>query len=122
MGDHLIPDGMMALDPPISNFFENIVLVQFNHRLLAMLVLGIAVWLWVRALRSTLPQRTQFAFHTLLGVVLAQVTLGIVTLLLIIPVPIAAAHQAGALVLFTVSLWVVHELGGTKQVSKSISA
>ncbi len=43
---------------------------------------------------------------------LLQVTLGISTLLLYVPVPLAAAHQAGALVLFTALLWTLHELRG----------
>jgi heme A synthase len=39
-----------------------------------------------------------------------QLTLGIVTLLLAVPVTLGAAHQAGALLLLTTALVVNHEL------------
>jgi cytochrome c oxidase assembly protein subunit 15 len=42
---------------------------------------------------------------------LAQAGLGIATLLLVVPVSIAAAHQAGAMMLLTLGLWTAHELG-----------
>jgi heme A synthase len=41
---------------------------------------------------------------------LVQAGLGITTLLLVVPVSLAALHQAGALVLFGVGLWLIHEL------------
>jgi cytochrome c oxidase assembly protein subunit 15 len=37
-----------------------------------------------------------------------QAGLGIATLLLIVPIPLAAAHQAGAVVLWTLVLWSLH--------------
>jgi cytochrome c oxidase assembly protein subunit 15 len=40
-----------------------------------------------------------------------QVMLGISTLLLVVPVPLAAAHQGGAVLLLTAALWAGHELG-----------
>jgi cytochrome c oxidase assembly protein subunit 15 len=39
-----------------------------------------------------------------------QITLGISTLLLVVPLTLAAAHQAGALLLLTAAIWVNHEL------------
>ena len=39
-----------------------------------------------------------------------QVTLGIATLLLVVPLPLAAAHQAGAVLLFAFALNLVHAL------------
>jgi cytochrome c oxidase assembly protein subunit 15 len=40
--------------------------------------------------------------------VLLQAALGISTLLLAVPIPLAAAHQAGAVVLWTLALWSLH--------------
>ena len=42
-----------------------------------------------------------------------QVALGISTLLLVVPVPLAAAHQAIGLLLFTVSIYLCHGLAGS---------
>jgi cytochrome c oxidase assembly protein subunit 15 len=48
--------------------------------------------------------------HLLLAAVVLQVTLGITTLLLYVPVSLAAAHQAGALLLLTAILFLNHRL------------
>ena len=39
-----------------------------------------------------------------------QISLGIATLLHMVPVPLAAAHQGGAVLLFAAALWVSHRL------------
>ena len=41
---------------------------------------------------------------------LVQVSLGIATLLLAVPIPLAALHQSGAVVLFTFGLLAAHAL------------
>ena len=48
--------------------------------------------------------------HLLLLVAIVQISMGIGTLLLHVPVALAAAHQAGALTLLSVALFVVHRL------------
>jgi len=62
------------------------------------------------AMRADLPRGVRTGLHLLLAMLAIQVTLGISTLLLAVPVPLAAAHQAGALALFTVMLYVTHRL------------
>ena len=39
-----------------------------------------------------------------------QIALGIATLLLVVPLPLAAAHQAGAVLVFAAALNVAHAL------------
>ena len=46
----------------------------------------------------------------LLALVAVQIALGIATLLLVVPLPLAAAHQAGAVLVFTAALNVAHAL------------
>lgn len=108
MGGRLIPAGLFALEPPLANLSENVVTVQFIHRLLASAVLLAAALLWWRARRLALPGRTHIAVHALLGTAALQSALGIATVLLVVPVALAAAHQAGALALFTATLWTLH--------------
>ena len=93
-------------DPWWRNLFENIATVQFDHRVLATLVFVSVVLVWLVSLRQTLTAAVRTGMHLLLAAALLQVTLGISTLLLHVPVPLAAAHQAGALLLFTVALYV----------------
>ena len=47
-----------------------------------------------------------------------QAALGITTLLTFVPVPIAATHQAGSLVLLSLAMWLVHELRVARAVLK----
>ena len=50
------------------------------------------------------------ALNGLVLAVCGQITLGITTLLLYVPVPIAACHQAGAMILWTIALSLLHSL------------
>ena len=109
MGDTLIPKDLFVLDPWIKNFFENIVTIQFTHRVLTALVFFSVLGFWLKTLNQDMPKRTRLALQCLLAVVILQVTLGILTLLLAVPVSLAASHQAGALILLTAMLWVRHE-------------
>ena len=109
MGETFFPKDLFAFDPLIINFFENVVTIQFTHRVLTMLIFVSVVGFWFKTLNQELPGRTQIALHCLLAAVILQVTLGISTLLLVVPVPLAASHQAGALILLTAMLWARHE-------------
>jgi cytochrome c oxidase assembly protein subunit 15 len=110
MNGQWIPEGILRLEPLYRNFFENIATVQFNHRWLAIGVLTVVLLLWLVAWWFDLPGRTRAALHLLLLMAVVQVGLGIWTLLLQVPIALAAAHQAGALLLFTFALFVNHEL------------
>ncbi len=109
MGGAFIPKDLFAFDPWIKNFFENVVTIQFTHRLFATVIFFSVLGFWLKTLKLDLPGRTRTALHCLLAAVLLQVTLGISTLISVVPVALAASHQAGALVLLTTVLWVRHE-------------
>jgi cytochrome c oxidase assembly protein subunit 15 len=112
MGDRWVPEGLLGMHPVWRNFFENVVTVQFDHRVLALTTFTAILLYWWRARRAGLPGRVRSAVHLLLGVAVVQVLLGIKTLLLVVPVPLGAAHQAVAMVLFTVALYLCHGLRG----------
>ena len=109
MGDTFLPKDLFVFDPWIKNFFENVVTIQFTHRILTTLIFISVVGFWFKTLNQDLPGRTRIVLHCLLVAVILQVTLGISTLMLVVPVPLAAAHQAGALVLLTTMLWARYE-------------
>jgi cytochrome c oxidase assembly protein subunit 15 len=110
MNGRFVPEGIFGMAPWWVNLFENIATVQFSHRLVAyLLLLAIpAFWWWAR--RFELPSRAQWLLHGLLAMLVVQVGLGIATLIYIVPVPLGAAHQAGALLLFTFAIAVRHAL------------
>jgi cytochrome c oxidase assembly protein subunit 15 len=112
MGGAFIPGDLMALEPIWRNPLENPAAAQFIHRWLAMTVAGAALALWLRRERLPAPARAPIDFAA--GMVAVQVMLGISTLLLVVPIPLAACHQAGAVVLLSLTLWAVHSLRGAR--------
>jgi cytochrome c oxidase assembly protein subunit 15 len=110
MDGRLIPDTLLTLEPAWRNLFENVATVQFDHRVLALLTLTGIILLWLLSLQHPLPAQLRIGMHGLLAVAVLQVALGISTLLLVVPVVLAATHQAGALLLLTVILFVNQRL------------
>ena len=103
MDGQLIPDGLTRLLPSWLNHLENITMVQFQHRWLAV-ALALAV-LAFAALAKSLPARLRKALaHT----VLLQFALGIATLLSVVNIALASAHQLGALLLAGLLMRVVY--------------
>ena len=103
-----VPDGMWVLDPAWRNLFENIPTVQFIHRHIAYLIILAVLFVWFWMMRTTVAVPLRGRAHILVLVLAAQVTLGITTLLNFVPIPLAAAHQAGALLLLTAGVWLLH--------------
>ncbi len=110
MDGRLIPAGLFEHSPVWRNFFENIVTVQFNHRVVATLLFLIIPVFWIKAAKSELHPLAKTGSHLLLAALALQITLGISTLLLVVPVALAAAHQAGAIILLTAALFVSQQL------------
>ena len=110
MNGRLIPESLLIQEPVWRNFFENVATVQFDHRLLAITVLLGIVVLWLAGRRVALPGQVRVWMHVLLAAGLLQVGLGISTLLLHVPVALASLHQAGALLLFSVVLYLYHRM------------
>ncbi|NQV83616.1 MAG: COX15/CtaA family protein [Rhodospirillales bacterium] len=110
MDGQLIPEGLSDLSPPWLNVFENIMTVQFDHRVLAISVLISVAIFWWRTTGAGLTDSQRLATRLLMAVCAVQVGLGISTLVMVVPVPLAALHQAGAVILLVVAIWLVHEL------------
>jgi cytochrome c oxidase assembly protein subunit 15 len=111
MNGTLVPPEIAMLDPWWKNLFWNMATVQFDHRLLAWALALFVPALWWKV-RSTdgLPRSAVRGATLLLALVAVQLALGIATLLLVVPVPLAAAHQAGAVLVFAAALNVAHAL------------
>jgi cytochrome c oxidase assembly protein subunit 15 len=110
MGDYWIPPGTMALEPFWRNFFDNMTTVQLDHRVLAITTLIAVIVFWLKARKADLPARTRPAVNALLHTAVLQVLLGITTLILSVPILLGATHQGVAMLLFTVSLYILHSL------------
>jgi cytochrome c oxidase assembly protein subunit 15 len=110
MGEHWIAPDLFSRSPWWMNFFENPVMAQFMHRLVAGIVAIVLIWLVVRARRADLARYVKLRFYYLPFGLLGQAMLGIATLMLVVPLPLAVAHQAGAFILFTLGLYALHGL------------
>jgi cytochrome c oxidase assembly protein subunit 15 len=110
MDGSVVPAGYSQLQPFLRNWFENVAAVQFDHRLLAMTTAAAVLLLWWAGRRAALPVPARATLHALLTVAAVQFALGVATLLLVVPIPLAAAHQGGAVLLLTAAIVFRHAL------------
>jgi cytochrome c oxidase assembly protein subunit 15 len=110
MDGALVPQGLGAMSPWWANLFENALTVQFNHRLLAYAIAAAVAWHLWSLLRSAPDGPMRTSGLVLAGAVLAQIVLGIWTLLAHVPIPLALLHQAGAVAVLAAALWHWHRL------------
>lgn len=104
MGTGFVPDDIWLSSLGLRNLTENPTCVQFIHRCLAYSSVAWGTGLWVYSRRTpALPPRLRMLANVLFGVVWAQGSLGLLTLLYCVPIPLASAHQAGSLVALTSS-------------------
>ncbi len=103
MDGRFIPpaDALFAMQPAWKNFFENVLTIQFDHRIAAYLLFFVA------ALHAIDVQRAAPAIALRAAVLFALVTLqamlGVLTLLYEVPLWLALAHQAGAIVVLVMA-------------------
>jgi cytochrome c oxidase assembly protein subunit 15 len=96
MGGSIIPAGVYDYSPAWRSVFEDVMTVQFDHRMVAYLLLfgafihGFQAWKLVR--RSPAARRARH----LAALVLVQAGIGVSTLLLVVPIDLALLHQLGA--------------------------
>jgi len=105
MDGRLVPQDLFALKPWFRAIVDDVTTAQFDHRMLAYVIVAAALanafWLR-RAAPGTLAERT--AGLVALAAV-AQATLGILTLVFVVPIPLALTHQLTALALFGAAIW-----------------
>ena len=101
MNGHFVPQDAFLLEPWWRNFLWNVATVQFVHRTFFWLLALLVPLLWLKSRHTG----AKIAAHHLLAMFALQAALGISTLLLAVPVPLAAAHQAGAVLLLACALW-----------------
>jgi cytochrome c oxidase assembly protein subunit 15 len=120
MGGHLTPPDLLFLQPVWLNFFANPAAVQFTHRVLALTTLVVILSLWRHAAKAPLSLAAERVAAAAGIAALAQVGLGISTLLLMVPVPLAALHQAGALTVVTLLVCLIFALyEGEERIAES---
>ena len=101
MGGQVLPPTIWIADLGWRNLFENPGLVQFIHRVAGYLLLAFSVMVFLRGRRSA-NGATRAAFAAAFIALLAQVAMGIATVVYAAPWQVAIVHQ-----LLAVALWVL---------------
>lgn len=109
MMGQLIPQSLWLLQPGYLNFFENPIMVHFFHRWLAVLLSLVLILLVSRLflLSKILPskgdhsRRYRASAQLIILLLLVQFLLGVFTVLYSVPIPLAALHQLGAVLLWS---------------------
>ena len=109
--DSWLPPDMWHVTPLWMNFIENHGGVQWTHRWLAMFTVAMVAVFWLRAQRRG---QNFHALHGLMFMILIQLSLGIVTLLTKVWLPVAVLHQAGALIILGLMVMCLHRLRPAK--------
>jgi cytochrome c oxidase assembly protein subunit 15 len=113
MNGSLVPPELLMLEPAWKNVFWNMATVQFDHRMLAWVLVAVVAWLWWRVRADdTLSARARGASHLVLAALAIQFVLGAATVVLVVPLPLAVAHQAGAVALLAAAVAFAHATSG----------
>jgi heme a synthase len=111
----LVPSAsqLFANTPLWRNFFENTLTIQFDHRMLAYAIWLFTAWHAVDTFRVARARPAFLGALALFAAVTVQAALGITTLLLVVPLPLALLHQGTAMIVLTIA--VVHAERMTRQ-------
>ena len=103
MAGGILPPDFWIAELGLRNFFENPGLVQFIHRVTGYLLLAFGIVVWLKG-RSSTHAATRTAFNAAFIALMAQVVLGIVTVLYGAAWQVAIVHQVLAVVLWVLIL------------------
>ncbi len=98
-----VPDAsrLFFSTPLWRNFFENILTVQFDHRMLAYAIFIVALLHVIDVARNVKEGPPRTGALVLFAAIVLQMALGITTLIWVVPLPLALAHQAMAMLVLT---------------------
>lgn len=123
MGAHFFPaDGWSdRWEPAVLNLLSNPATVQFVHRHLGLLLVLLLIVLWTTCMRLRLMERQRLAFNLMFSCGIVQFMLGLFTLVLNMPIPVAVAHQVTACLLLLTNVLAIHALREPKMVTSRLS-
>ncbi|MCC6380743.1 MAG: COX15/CtaA family protein [Burkholderiales bacterium] len=108
MNGSVVPPEILMIEPWWRNFFWNMATVQFDHRLGAWILAIVVPVAWWKVRAAGISPRAGLGATLLLAMLAVQIVLGIATLVNVVPLTLAAAHQAGAVLVFALALATAH--------------
>ena len=110
MHQYWVPPELWLMEPRIINFFENMVTVQWIHRVLATVLGVMAIGMWIRSYQLNTSFSTKMWILAVFAIVLIQYLIGVFTLIWHVPLWLGVLHQAVAMVLFGIVIGAIHYL------------
>lgn len=110
MFGYWFPQELWLMEPPLRNFIDNMVTVQWIHRVAGMLLIVISIVIWIRSFMLKTSFTAKKWALTLLTVLLLQYLAGVFTLIYHVPAWLGMFHQILAFILFGVALGLLHYL------------
>ena len=99
-----VPSDVFGTIPFWSAVFEDILTVQFDHRMLAYTTVISVFCICGLGYRVAQSRWQKLILILFAGMALMQFLLGIATLLSVVAIPLAVMHQAGAILLFSAAI------------------
>ena len=109
MGSEWIASSVTAMKPWWLNFIEGIAGVQFLHRYIAYLVLGLVIFIYLKAKNELLSDSQSMGLKAMVITVIIQLLLGIITLVYAVPVVLGVLHQLGAFILLGTVVYNIYQ-------------
>jgi cytochrome c oxidase assembly protein subunit 15 len=110
---YMTPPGLLSLlEPWYRNLLDNMVTIHFVHRWLAFGVLFLAGILYYRARKRPPARNVRLGAVAELSLVSVQILLGLGVIIWHVPLSLALIHQAVAIMIFVVALFIHHRLPG----------
>ena len=111
MNGEVVPPGLVDKEKPFwRNFFENVTMVQFNHRNMAYITMTLSYYLFFKIMRARIPGRATVAGLVAVMIINYQALSGILTLLNLVPKEKANMHQMTAILTLTAVLLMVSDV------------
>jgi cytochrome c oxidase assembly protein subunit 15 len=106
MDNQWVPEGLWP-DTWYRALFSDITTVQFCHRMMAYGLTIVIPLFWLAGRNNP---HVAHLLPILFSMLIVQFLLGVLTLLFVVPVPLASLHQANALLLFGIAVTILHRL------------
>lgn len=121
MYQYWAPPELWVIEPLYLNFFENIVTIQWLHRVFGTLLGVMVIGIWIRTLMLKTKSATKRWSLALFTILLVQYLIGVFTLVLHVPVWLGVLHQAMALIVFGVIVAYLSYLNQSESIAVSES-
>jgi heme a synthase len=114
MHQYWLPPELWLMEPLFINFLENMVTVQWVHRVIGTILGLMVILIWLRTWQLNSRFVTKKWALSLFALLLIQYAVGVFTLIYHVPVWLGVLHQALAMILFGVAIGFIHYLKSRK--------